>query len=151
MSGVVKNISRYSRRVSAVDSIAYTLRRFVIVGTVSSAARIPFPSATIARAVLARSVAVSISAMTHPLLPLSPHWHSLSDIDSDHHCGSMLFQDVALNRLCKPFLGIRFGHSTRATLYVFARLPHRDAQPTQSEHEHIVGHVPHGRDGLGHN
>jgi hypothetical protein len=51
MPGVPKSISRYARRLSAVDSIAWGAKRFVIVRTVSSAARMPFPSATIARAV----------------------------------------------------------------------------------------------------
>src|SRR5260370_25261721 len=49
--GVVKNISRYARRLSPVDSMVCAAKRLVIVGTVSSAARMPLPPATRARAV----------------------------------------------------------------------------------------------------
>ena len=53
--GEVKSISRYVRRLSSVDWIDSASNRLVRVGTVSSAARMPFPSATSAIAVLSRS------------------------------------------------------------------------------------------------
>src|SRR5215831_6278104 len=56
--GVVKSISRYVRRISGVESIFAAARRLVTVGTVSSAARMPFPSATSACAVLPKSAVV---------------------------------------------------------------------------------------------
>src|SRR5215211_6271716 len=51
-----KSSSRYARRLSSVDSTLIESKRFLIVPSLSSAARIPFPSATSARAVLSRSV-----------------------------------------------------------------------------------------------
>jgi hypothetical protein len=48
---VVNSIWRYRRRVSSVDSTSIESRRFLIVPVLSSAARIPFPSATSACAV----------------------------------------------------------------------------------------------------
>src|SRR4051795_6593799 len=62
--GVVKRRLRYARRFSSVDSTPIESRRFLIVPVLSSAARIPFPSATSARAVFSKS------AIAH-LLPLS--------------------------------------------------------------------------------
>jgi len=47
---VVKRSSRYARRVSSVDSTPIESNRFLIVPLLSSAARMPFPSATIAPA-----------------------------------------------------------------------------------------------------
>src|SRR5262245_12325152 len=44
-SGVVNSRLRYWRRVSSVDSMPTALKRFVIVGVLSSAARIPLPGA----------------------------------------------------------------------------------------------------------
>src|SRR6266540_2874132 len=65
---VVKRSSRYARRFSSVDSTPIESKRFLIVPSLSSAARIPFPSATSCRAVVSRSVA-SIVAM--PIPPVS--------------------------------------------------------------------------------
>src|SRR5450830_2079954 len=48
---VVKRISRYARRFCSVDSTPMPASRFAIVGALSSAARIPLPGATNARAV----------------------------------------------------------------------------------------------------
>ena len=48
--GVVKSRSRYARRVSSVDSSPIVSKRFLIVPLLSSAARMPFPSATSATA-----------------------------------------------------------------------------------------------------
>src|SRR6266446_7835785 len=53
--GVVKSMSRYALRVSSVDSTPIESRRFLIVPVLSSAARIPLPSATSARAVFSSS------------------------------------------------------------------------------------------------
>src|SRR5438552_6387687 len=54
MPGVVESKARYARRVSSLDSIPSALKRFVIVGTLSSAARIPLPGVT-NLAIVARS------------------------------------------------------------------------------------------------
>src|SRR5450830_537264 len=48
---VVKRISRYARRFCSVDSTPIPASRFAIVGALSSAARMPLPGATNARAV----------------------------------------------------------------------------------------------------
>src|SRR5665647_2107336 len=48
--GVVKSRSRYARRLSSVDSVPIASNRFLIVPSLSSAARIPLPSATSALA-----------------------------------------------------------------------------------------------------
>jgi len=56
--GEVKSISRYVRRLCSVDWIPSVSNRLVKVGIVSSAARIPFPSATSASAMLSRSLLV---------------------------------------------------------------------------------------------
>src|SRR2546430_14509985 len=53
--GVVKRRLRYARRFSSVDSTPIVSKRFLIVPVLSSAARIPFPSATSAAAVLCSS------------------------------------------------------------------------------------------------
>src|SRR6516162_1586782 len=53
--GDVKSISRYVRRPSSVEWIPSVSNRLVKVGMVSSAARIPFPSATSVSATLSRS------------------------------------------------------------------------------------------------
>ena len=53
--GAVKSISRYVRRLCSVDWIPSASNRLVKVGTVSSAARMPFPSATSVAAMLSRS------------------------------------------------------------------------------------------------
>src|SRR5579884_3658395 len=53
---VVKRRLRYARRFSSVDSTPIVSKRFLIVPSLSSAARIPFPSATSARAVSCSSV-----------------------------------------------------------------------------------------------
>ena len=55
-SGAVKSISRYVRRLPSVDLMPSASNRFVSVDGVSSAARIPLPSATNALAVLSMSV-----------------------------------------------------------------------------------------------
>src|SRR5579884_380889 len=54
--GVVKRRLRYARRLSSVDSTPIVSKRFLIVPSLSSAARMPFPSATSARAVSCSSV-----------------------------------------------------------------------------------------------
>jgi hypothetical protein len=54
-AGAVKSISRYVRRLPSVDRIPSASKRFVNVGTVSSAARMPLPLATSAFAVLSVS------------------------------------------------------------------------------------------------
>src|SRR5437899_4014099 len=54
--GVVKRRLRYARRFSSVDSTPIVSKRFLIVPVLSSAARIPFPSATSAAAVSCSSV-----------------------------------------------------------------------------------------------
>jgi hypothetical protein len=54
-SGAVKSISRYVRRLCSVDRIPSASNRLVSVPGVSSAARMPLPSATSARAVLSVS------------------------------------------------------------------------------------------------
>jgi hypothetical protein len=54
-SGAVKSISRYVRRLCSVERIPSTSNRFVSVPTVSSAARMPLPPSTSARAVLSTS------------------------------------------------------------------------------------------------
>src|SRR5438067_13641751 len=48
---VVNSISRYARRRSSVDSTPMESKRFLIVPLLSSAARMPLPGATSARAV----------------------------------------------------------------------------------------------------
>src|SRR5204863_7739634 len=48
---VVNRISRYARRRSSVDSTPIESKRFLIVPLLSSAARIPLPGATSARAI----------------------------------------------------------------------------------------------------
>ena len=57
---VVKSMSRYARRLSSVDSIPIESNRFLIVPVLSSAARMPFPGATSARAVSFRSAIVAL-------------------------------------------------------------------------------------------
>src|SRR5438093_13595521 len=52
----VKSRSRYARRFSSVDSAPIESKRFLIVPVLSSAARMPLPGATRARAVLSRSL-----------------------------------------------------------------------------------------------
>src|SRR5690348_9101530 len=59
--GVVKSMSRYARRFSSVDSMPIESKRFLIVPVLSSAARMPLPSATSALAVSCSSVAMSQS------------------------------------------------------------------------------------------
>src|SRR5438876_6814878 len=54
--GVVKSRLRYARRFSSVDSTPIVSKRFLIVPVLSSAARIPFPSATSAAAISCSSV-----------------------------------------------------------------------------------------------
>src|SRR5215210_5831471 len=49
--GVVNSRSRYARRFSSVDLTPIESKRFLIVPELSSAARIPFPSATSAFAI----------------------------------------------------------------------------------------------------
>src|SRR5579859_551783 len=73
--GVVKSSSRYARRFSSVDSTPIESKRFLIVPVLSSAARIPFPSATSAAAVSCSSVC----DMESPCLAVSgsPLWPGL--------------------------------------------------------------------------
>src|SRR4029079_12968068 len=54
----VKSISRYARRRSSVDSQLIVSNRFLIVPLLSSAARMPLPGATIARAMSLSAVIV---------------------------------------------------------------------------------------------
>src|SRR5207248_625079 len=61
---VVKRRSRYARRFASVDSTRIESKRFAIVPSDSSAARIPFPSATSAFAVWCRSFMLSSVALT---------------------------------------------------------------------------------------
>src|SRR5215213_5875715 len=56
-SGVVNSMSRYARRLSSVDSRPMESNRFAIVPELSSAARMPLSSATMASAVSYSSVA----------------------------------------------------------------------------------------------
>src|SRR5918999_3185282 len=51
---VVKRRSRYARRFSSVDSTPIESKRFLIVPSLSSAARMPFPGATSSFAVCSR-------------------------------------------------------------------------------------------------
>jgi hypothetical protein len=53
--GVVNSISRYARRLCSVDGIPSGSNRLVKVATLSSAARMPLPSATSVAAMLSRS------------------------------------------------------------------------------------------------
>src|SRR3954471_15221637 len=59
--GVVKSMSRYARRLSSVDSRPIESKRFLMVLSLSSAARIPLPSATRAFAVSCSSVCAMAS------------------------------------------------------------------------------------------
>ena len=68
---VVKSSSRYPRRFSSVDSTPIESKRFLIVPSLSSAARIPFPGATSAFAISSRLVSVMV-AMSGLLRSLSP-------------------------------------------------------------------------------
>src|SRR5215207_4412385 len=60
MPGVVKSMSRYARRFDSVDSTSIESKRFLIVPSLSSAARIPFPGATRALAVSSSSGAITV-------------------------------------------------------------------------------------------
>jgi hypothetical protein len=62
MLAVVKRRSRYARRLSSVDSISIESKRFLIVPSLSSAARMPLPGATSARAVSARPFSAMVSS-----------------------------------------------------------------------------------------
>src|SRR5438046_5479919 len=57
-SSVVNSRPRYARRLSSVDSTPIESKRFLIVRSLSSAARIPLPSATSAFAVSWSSVPI---------------------------------------------------------------------------------------------
>jgi hypothetical protein len=61
LPSVVKSISRYARRFSSVDSTPMESKRFLIVPSLSSAARIPFPGATRAFAISSRLVSVTVA------------------------------------------------------------------------------------------
>src|SRR3569833_4614794 len=54
--GVVNSMSRYAWRLPSVDSRPIESKRFLIVPLLSSAARMPLPSATRAVAIACRSV-----------------------------------------------------------------------------------------------
>src|SRR3954452_10254418 len=69
---VVNSRSRYARRLSSVDSTPIESKRFLIVPVLSSAARIPFPSATSARAVFAKSAIAHLLALSIPQQRLCP-------------------------------------------------------------------------------
>src|SRR3954454_24297495 len=64
--------SRGARRVSSVDSTPIESRRFLIVSVLSSAARMPFPSATSARAVFSKSAIAHLLALSIPQQRLCP-------------------------------------------------------------------------------
>ena len=72
--GVVKSMSRYARRLSSVDSTSIESKRFLIVPSLSSAARIPLPGATSARAI----VSSSCSAMFGSFLEIISRISSLA-------------------------------------------------------------------------
>ena len=61
LPSVVKSISRYARRLSSVDSTPIESKRFLIVPSLSSAARIPLPGATSAFAISSRLVSVTVA------------------------------------------------------------------------------------------
>src|SRR5947208_13545911 len=67
---VVNSSSRYARRFSSVDSTLIESNRFLIVPLDSSAARIPLPGATRARAVSCKSLMAAF------LLPGRDRGHS---------------------------------------------------------------------------
>jgi hypothetical protein len=71
MPSVVKRSSRYALRFSSVDSTPIESKRFLIVPSLSSAARMPLPGATSALAVVSRSVVVMV-AMRASLLARAP-------------------------------------------------------------------------------
>src|SRR4051794_30174283 len=69
---VVNTSSRNRQRASSVDSTSTCSRRFDMVALLSSAARMPFPSATISRAVLSSAFrSVLMPAPRSPRLPFS--------------------------------------------------------------------------------
>src|SRR5207245_930119 len=61
---VVNSISRYARRRSSVDSHPIESKRFLIVPLLSSAARMPLPGATSARAISFNAASIGL-----PFLP----------------------------------------------------------------------------------
>src|SRR5438034_10456820 len=67
---VVKRRSRYARRFSSVDSAPIESKRFLIVRSLSSAARIPLPSAT------------SAFAVSWSSAPIVPPWFAPRDYGS---------------------------------------------------------------------
>jgi hypothetical protein len=71
---VVKSRSRYARLFSSVDSTSIESKRFLIVPSLSSAARIPLPGATSARAIVSSScwaMALSFVEITARISSLS--------------------------------------------------------------------------------
>ena len=72
--GVVKRRLRYARRFSSVDSTPIVSKRFLIVPVLSSAARIPFPSATSARRSRAARCSASQISLSRLSLPGAPLW-----------------------------------------------------------------------------
>src|SRR3954470_2639184 len=66
--GVVNRRSRYARRFSSVDSTPIESKRFLIVLSLSSAARIPLPGATRARAMSLSSLMASLVLLRSYLL-----------------------------------------------------------------------------------
>src|SRR3954451_5057461 len=68
---VVKRRSRYARRLSSVDSTPIESKRFLIVPSLSSAARMPLPGATRARAICSSSVMAALSICTPVLRRLA--------------------------------------------------------------------------------
>ena len=72
---VVNSISRYARRLCSVDWIPSVSNRLVKVATLSSAARMPLPSATSVAAMLSRSWLILVSpdvlAVVRPYPPVA--------------------------------------------------------------------------------
>src|ERR687884_1221304 len=76
-------MSRYARRLSSVDSIPIESKRFLMVPSLSSAARIPLPGATSARA-------ISLSSLIRPPCR-TPAYSRISAVEG----GDCRGQDVA--------------------------------------------------------
>src|SRR5690349_1799139 len=69
---VANSSSRYARRLSSVDSMSIESKRFLIVPSLSSAARIPLPSATSARAVFSKSAIAHLLGLSIPQQRIDP-------------------------------------------------------------------------------
>src|SRR5437868_6511776 len=100
--GVVKRRSRYARRFSSIDSTPIVSKRFLIVPLDSSAARIPFPSATSARA-------VSCSSLFDMNLPFL----AVSDSIMARRCRRLYIGPVAVVRYLVDDVDASVGFYTR--------------------------------------